>query len=32
LVLLLMDSHGLAIAMVRAWELMIDQALGWTNG
>lgn len=32
LVLLLMDSHGLAIGMVRAWEVMIDQALSWTNG
>ena len=32
LVLLLMDSHGLMIGMVRAWEVMIDQALSWTNG
>ncbi|MGD0074805.1 MAG: flagellar biosynthetic protein FliR [Candidatus Binataceae bacterium] len=32
LVLLMMDSHGLANAMIRAWELMIDQALIWTNG
>jgi len=32
LVLLLMDSHGLMIGMVRAWEVMIDQALSWCNG
>ncbi len=32
LVLLLMDSHGLMIGMVRAWEVMIDQALSWSNG
>ncbi len=32
LVLLMMDSHGLANAMIRAWEMMIDQALIWTNG
>jgi len=31
-VLLLMDSHGIAIGITRAWGAMIDQALGWTNG
>jgi flagellar biosynthetic protein FliR len=31
-VLLIMDSHGIAIGITRAWGAMIDQALGWTNG
>ncbi|HTY55730.1 MAG TPA: flagellar biosynthetic protein FliR [Candidatus Binataceae bacterium] len=32
LMLLLMDSHGLMIGIMRAWEMVIDQALNWSNG
>ncbi len=32
LVLLLMDSHGLAIGITRAWGAVVERALGWMNG